>query len=130
MFCLGMFLGCTLTFIGQLIIDHLNKKPNKELDLTAIDLTAIDVLQPASFIDNSCQESARKEFWEYVNRQMTEQNIIKEIDLSPSRYKVIPYDLLIGTLESYGYLAKNSSNKRFTHEDYDRGFYLTIRIAE
>lgn len=125
MFWLGMFLGCTLTFIGQLIIDHLNKKPNEELDITAI-----DVLQPASCIDNSCQESARKEFWEFVNRQLTEQNIIKEIDVSPSRYKVIPYDLLICTLESYGYNAKNSSNKRFTREDYDRGFYLTIRIAE
>ena len=61
---------------------------------------------------------------------MTEQNIIKEIDLSPSRYKVIPYDLLIDTLESYGYLVKNSSNKRFTREDYDAGFYMTIRIAK
>ena len=68
MFCLGMLLGSILTFIGQLIIDHLNKKPNKELDITAI-----DVLMPASCIDNSCQESARKEFWEFVNRQMTEQ---------------------------------------------------------
>lgn len=125
MFCLGIFLGCLLTFICQLIINQFNKKPNKELDLTAI-----DVLTPASFIDNRWQESARKEFWEFINRQMTEQNIIKIFDLSPSRYKVIPYDLLIGTLESYGYLAKNSLNKPFTRQDYDRGFYMTISIAE
>lgn len=125
MFCLGMLLGFVLTFIGQLIINHLNKKPNEELDITAI-----DVLQPAGCIDNSRSESARKEFWEFINKQMTEQSIIKEFDISPSRYKLIPYDLLIGTLESYGYTAKNSLNKRFTREDYDSGFYLTIGIAK
>jgi len=125
MFCLGIFLGSILTFIGQLIIDHLNKKPHKELDLTAI-----DVLAPASSLDNSCQELARKEFWEYVNKHMSENNIIGQIELSSSRYKVIPYDVLIGTLESYGYIAKNSLNERFTRRDYDNGFYMTIRIAK
>lgn len=125
MFCLGMFLGCILTFIGQLIIDHLNKKPHKELDLTAI-----DILMPASCIDNSCPESARKKFWEYVNKHMSENNIVGEIELSPSRYKVIPYDLLIGTLESYGYTAKNSLNEQFTRRNYEQGFYMTIRIAK
>ena len=125
MFWSGMFLGCLLTFICQLIINHFNKKPHKELDLTAI-----DVLQSASFIDTSWQESARKEFWEYVNKHMSEKNIIGEIELSSSRYKVIPYDLLIGTLESYGYTVKNSLNKRFTREDYDQGFYMIIRIAK